>query len=82
MYCRHCGENNLDEAVYCKNCGKKLKEEPKKVEVVERPRQNQDYDQKSTTTTNTSTDADSGWIGCCCLGLIIIFIISALSSGF
>ncbi|WP_406533727.1 zinc-ribbon domain-containing protein [Methanobrevibacter sp.] len=81
MYCRHCGENNLDEAVYCKNCGKKLKEEPKKVEVVERPRQNQDYNQKSTTTT-TSADDSAGWVGCCCLGLIIIFIISALTSGF
>ena len=80
MYCRHCGENNLDEAVYCKNCGKKLKEEPKKVEVVERPHQNQDYDQKSTTTT-TSADDSAGWVGCCCLGLIIIFLFSALFGG-
>ena len=80
MYCRHCGENNLDEAVYCKNCGKKLKEEPKKVEVVERPRQNQDYNQKSTTTT-TSADDSAGWVGCCCLGLIIIFLFSALFGG-
>ena len=22
MYCRYCGENNPDEAVFCKNCGK------------------------------------------------------------
>ena len=80
MYCRHCGENNLDEAVYCKNCGKKLKEEPKKVEVVERPHQNQDYNQKSTTTT-TSADDSAGWVGCCCLGLIIIFLFSALFGG-
>ena len=81
MYCRYCGENNLDEAVYCKNCGKKLKEEPKKVEVVERPHQNQDYNQKSTTTTTTSADDSAGWVGCCCLGLIIIFLFSALFGG-
>ena len=34
MYCRYCGENNPDEAVFCKNCGKKLKEEVKQPEVI------------------------------------------------
>ena len=46
MYCRYCGENNLEEAVFCKNCGKKLKEDVKKVEVVTHT-ESQDNSQKS-----------------------------------
>lgn len=27
MYCHKCGENNPDEAKFCKNCGARLKKE-------------------------------------------------------
>ena len=80
MYCRYCGENNLDEAVFCKNCGKKLKEDVKKVEVVTHT-DSQDNSQKSTTTTTSSSNDDSDWIGCC-MCLIAIFIIFAIMGSF
>ena len=55
MYCRYCGEQNLDEAVFCKNCGKRLKEEVKKPEVIiEKPKTEQHTYQQSTTTTSSS----------------------------
>ena len=81
MYCRYCGENNPEEAVFCKNCGKKLKEDVKKVEVVERPKENQNNNQKSTTTTHNSSNDNSDWIGCC-MCLIAIFIIFAITGSF
>ena len=49
MYCHKCGENNPDEAKFCKNCGARLKKEEtvKKVEVIEAPT----YQKKQTHTT-------------------------------
>lgn len=81
MFCYKCGEENPDEAKYCRNCGAPLKEEKtaKKVEVIEAPEYTQNNNQQKTTTGTTSSSNDSSsWIGCCCLGLIIVFIISAL----
>ena len=80
MYCRYCGENNPDEAVFCKNCGKKLKEEVKKPEVITHTT-NQNNNHQSTTTTNTSSNDNSDWIGCC-MCLIAIFIIFAIMGSF
>ena len=84
MYCRKCGENNPEEAIYCKNCGVKLKEEEvKKTEVIDIPATNNQNNQQSTnrrtTTTSTSNNNNSGsdWIGCC-LCLIAIFIVFAI----
>lgn len=84
MFCYNCGEENPDEAKYCKNCGALLKEEKvKKTEVIDEPIINQNtYQSTKKTTTTTSNSSDSSmWIGCCCLGLIVVFIISALFSG-
>ena len=81
MYCRYCGEKNPEEAVFCKNCGKRLKEEVKKPEVIEKPKTNQSNYQQSTTTTSSSTNNNSDWIGCC-LCLIAIFIIFAIIGSF
>ena len=87
MYCYKCGEDNPDEAKFCKNCGAELKkeQEAKKVEVMEAPNY-QKNNQQRTTTTTTTTSSDSSdnttWIACCCIGLIAIFILSALFSGF
>lgn len=82
MYCYKCGENNPDEAKFCKNCGAKLKKEEtvKKVEVIEAPTYQKE--QTNTTTGNSSNSGSFSWIGCCCLGLIIVFILSAIFSGF
>ena len=82
MYCYNCGEDNPDEAKYCKNCGALLKKEEtaKKVEVMEAPNY-QNNNQQRTTTTSSSSTGDSTWIACCCIGLIAIFILSALFSG-
>lgn len=85
MFCYNCGEENPDEAKYCRNCGAVLKEENtvKKAEVIE----NEDYHQSrqqttTTTTSSSSSNSDNTWIGCCCLGAIVIFILSAIFSGF
>ena len=87
MYCYKCGEDNPDEAKFCRNCGAPLNrdEEVKKVEVIDSPNYNQNQQQQRTTTTTTSTSSGSSdsstWIGCCCLGLIVVFILSALFRG-
>lgn len=82
MFCRQCGEKNPDEAVYCKNCGCKLKEEIKKSEIIEEPIINQNTNnQQSTTTSSSSSNDSSTWIGCC-LCLIGIFIIFAIIGAF
>ena len=43
MFCYKCGEENPDEAKYCRNCGATLKKEEtvKKVEVIEAPNDQQ-----------------------------------------
>ena len=86
MFCYKCGEENPDEAKYCRNCGATLKEEKaKKVEIIEEPITNQNNyqstQQTTTTTTSSSSSDSSSWIGCCCLGLIVVFILSALFGG-
>ena len=83
MFCYNCGEDNPDEAKYCRNCGALLRKEEtvKKVEVIEAPQYQQNNNQQKTTTSSSTTSDSSAWIGCCCLGMIIIFIISALFSG-
>ena len=32
MFCKNCGEENPENAVYCRNCGTKLIEEVKKTD--------------------------------------------------
>ena len=83
MFCYNCGEDNPDEAKYCRNCGALLRKEEtvKKVEVIEATQYQQNNNQQKTTTSSSTTSDSSAWIGCCCLGMIIIFIISALFSG-
>ena len=83
MFCYNCGEDNPDEAKYCKNCGALLRKEEtvKKVEVVETPSYQQNNNHQQTTTTTSSKNNDNSWIGCCYLAIIVIFILSALFSG-
>lgn len=80
MFCYNCGEENPEEAKYCRNCGASLKKEEtiKKVEVMEAPKHQQNANHQKTTTTTKSSSDSSLWIGCCCLGIIVIFILSAL----
>lgn len=80
MYCRKCGEKNPEDAIYCRNCGEKLKEEVKKPEIIETPRSNNHSSQ--TTSTTTSSSDNGSWIACCCIGILFIFILSAIFSGF
>lgn len=77
MFCYNCGEENPDEAKYCRNCGATLKKEEtvKKVEVIEAPNYQQNTHRQQTTT--TSKNNDSNWLGCC-LCVIVIFIIFAI----
>ena len=84
MFCYNCGEENPDEAKYCRNCGAVLKEEnkAKKVEVIENEGNYQSRQQTTTTsTTSSKSDKDNTWIGCCCLAVIVIFLLSALFGG-
>ncbi len=82
MFCYNCGEENPDEAKYCRNCGAILKKEgetAKKVEVIEAPNYQKNTNQQQSTTTTTSKIKDkSDWIGCC-VCLIVIFIIFAIA---
>lgn len=77
MYCRKCGEENPDNAIYCRNCGEKLVEE----EVVKPEIINETQNNQHTASTPSSSNAGS-WFGCCCLGMIVIYILSAIFSGF
>lgn len=76
MYCRKCGEENLDDAVFCKNCGEKLIEEVKKSEIIEEIPKNNQRIHSSTYTppNNNSNDSSMGCCGC----IIAIFIIFGL----
>jgi uncharacterized membrane protein YvbJ len=76
VFCKNCGEENPDGAVFCRNCGEKLKEDVKKGEIIESPTYQKENEQK-TTDSSSSSASDYGWIGCCCLGIIIVFVIAA-----
>ena len=85
MFCRKCGEENPENAVFCRNCGERLKEDVKKAEVIDATttQNNQRTSGTNSTTSTTSSKSDSSsWIACCFIGLVLIFIISALFSGF
>ncbi len=60
MFCRFCGEENPENAVYCRNCGTKLKEDFDPQDVNEHTTNNQ-----SSSTTSSLTDDSTSWIGCC-----------------
>ena len=79
MFCYKCGEENPDEAKFCKNCGAVLKKEEtvKKVEIVEAPRQQQNTYQQTTSSTSSSNNDGNSWISCC-LCIVGIFIIFAI----
>ena len=79
MYCYKCGEDNPDEAKFCKNCGAALKEEEKpiKAEVIETTGSTH----QKTAPASSSSSNDNTWIACCCIGLLAIFVLSALFSG-
>ena len=79
MFCYNCGEENPDEAKFCKNCGAVLKKEEtvKKVEIVEAPRQQQNTYQQTTSSTSSSNNDGNSWISCC-LCIVGIFIIFAI----
>lgn len=83
MFCYNCGEENPDEAKYCKNCGALLKKEEtvKKVEIVEAPRQQQNTYQQTNSSTSSSNNGSNSWIGCC-LCIVGIFIIFAIIGSF
>ena len=77
MFCKKCGENNPENAVYCRNCGAKLiEEEVKKTEVIDNPT-GHNYDNQKTTTTGSSSNDSSDAMGCC-LCIIAIFIVFAI----
>ena len=80
MYCRKCGEENPDNAVFCRNCGEKLQEEVKKAEIIDNPINDNQQNQQSTVKKSSGSDATS-WIACCCIGLFVVFILSAIFSG-
>ena len=82
MYCKKCGEENPENAVFCRNCGEKLKEDVKKAEVIDTPINNDRTYHDTTTTTRSSNRGSMNWIACCCIGLFVIFLISALFTGF
>lgn len=84
MFCYNCGEENPDEAKYCKNCGALLRKEEtiKKVEVIETPSHQQSSNhQQTTTTTSSNNSSSSDWISCC-ICLIVIFIVFAIFGSF
>ena len=79
MFCKFCGEENPDNAVYCRNCGEKLIEEVKKAEIIEETKTYSNN--QSTSTTTTSSKDDNGVLGCC-LCIIAIFLIFGIIGAF
>jgi uncharacterized membrane protein YvbJ len=77
MFCKKCGEENPDNAVYCRNCGTKLVEEVKKTTVIETEDYNQNTQNTQTTSTNNSSDNSSDWTSCC-ICLVAVFIVFAI----
>lgn len=80
MFCYNCGEENPDEAKYCRNCGALLRKEEtvKKVEVLEARNHQQNTSHQHTTTSSSSKNSgNSDWISCC-LCIIVIFIVFAI----
>ena len=82
MFCYNCGEENPDEAKYCKNCGAPLRKEEvvKKVEIVEAPGYQQNNSQQQTTTTSNNKGGND-WLACC-FCIIVIFIVFAIFESF
>ena len=76
MFCKKCGEENPDNAVYCRNCGEKLiEEEVKKAEVID-----DSHPYTASKNYNNTRSSDSGGLNCCLciIGIFIIFAILAL----
>lgn len=67
MLCRKCGEDNPENAVFCRNCGERLQEEVKKVEIIE-----EETRQKQATASPNKNNSD---IMSCCICIIAVFII-------
>ena len=74
MYCRKCGEENPDNAVFCRNCGTKLIEDVKKAEVIDTPSKTDYNTNHESTTTTSSKNNSSDWMSCC-LCVIVVFIV-------
>lgn len=74
MYCRKCGEENPDNAVFCRNCGTKLIEDVKKAEVIDPPSKTDYNTNHESTTTTSSKNNSSDWMSCC-LCVIVVFIV-------
>ena len=77
MFCKNCGEENPENAIYCRNCGAKLVEDVKKTTVIETEIPSQKRESTYTTADNTSSRDSSDVMGCC-ICLIAIFIIFAI----
>ena len=79
MYCYKCGEENSEDAEFCKKCGSKLKKEEtvKKAEFIETPISNQHANNSYERTTATSKKSGSG-LTSCCICLIAVFIAFAI----
>lgn len=60
-----CGTWNVDNAKYCRNCGKKLSD-------TTSTQSNHNY--QSSTSSNSSSDSGYGWV----IGLIILGILCAI----
>ena len=78
MFCKKCGEENPENAVFCRNWSERLKEDVKKAEVIEAPviSQNNNY-QSTTTNTTTTKKGGSDWMSCC-FCVIAVFIVFAI----
>lgn len=72
MYCRKCGEDNPDNAVFCRNCGERLVEEVKKAEVITDTGANHQETRSTTTTSSSNSNND---LMSCCICVVVIFIV-------
>lgn len=90
MYCPKCGEDNPDNALFCKNCGSKLdvkksvtiESNQSSANTVERPKVNYNESNNAGSNNNVSNNGGSndilGYIGCCCLCIVILYVISMI----
>jgi hypothetical protein len=73
--CPNCKTENIDSAKFCKNCGNEMEETEKPTQTKKSPKNSSIGGNKQKNTSKTL-----GIIGVCCLGILVIVVVSGMLS--